>query len=361
MNTEDLKVKFRNQLITVHAVAVIFATLVEIIAYVIYVYMGKYPLSFGCPYLWHSLLIPAAINFGAHITARLIGKSEKFANDEKNTSLIYATLVTTSVVSLVHRDFIIAASAFIFPMMLSANFNSRKLLKHSLVASVISLTATTLILWAENKINAANAVNLSALYAFSIISYLSGIININYSNRSTEIITTQAKENSILEETLKKDPMTELFNHRMFYNHLESSIEKYHSENLLFSLAMLDVDDFKSVNDTYGHDNGDKVLKTLATVISEYCAANETAFRYGGEEFAILFVGKTSNQANSTMKKILQDFRQRKYSFTTNKITFSCGVVQYDGKLTKDEFFAVADSAMYTAKKSGKNTVHKYN
>ena len=361
MNTEDLKTKFRTQLITVHAVAVICATLVELIAYILYVCNGKYPLSLKCPYLWHSLIIPATINFGAHIIAGLICKSDNYAYDEKNSALIYATLVTTSVVSLVHRDFIIAACPFIFPMMLSANFNNRKLLKHSFWVSLSALIATTALLWAENKIDLANAVNLSALYAFTVISYLSGVININYSDRSSEIITSQAKENSILEESLKRDPMTGLYNHRMFYNHLENSIQNYPNTNQPFALAMLDVDDFKTVNDTYGHDNGDKVLKTLATVMGNYCAKDDYAFRYGGEEFAIIFIGKTSSQTNAIMKKILHDFRQRKYDFTNQKITFSCGVVQYDGKMNKDDFFAVADSAMYTAKKSGKNNIYKFN
>lgn len=112
LNTEDLKTKFRSQLITVHAVAVICATLVEVIAYILYVCSGKYPLSFSCPYLWHSLIIPAVINFSAHIIARIICRSDKYANDEKNETLIYATLVTTSIVSVVHRGFIIAACAF---------------------------------------------------------------------------------------------------------------------------------------------------------------------------------------------------------------------------------------------------------
>lgn len=124
---------------------------------------------------------------------------------------------------------------------------------------------------------------------------------------------------------------------------------------------MLDVDDFKTINDTYGHDNGDKVLQTLATVMQNYCAKEDYAFRYGGEEFAIVFIGKTSNQINTTMKKVLSDFRQRKYNFTNRKITFSCGVAQYDGKMSKENFFAAADSAMYTAKKSGKNTIYKCN
>ena len=75
MNTEDLKLKFRTQFTRVHLFAVVAATLVEINAYILYIHSGKYPLSLTCPYLWHSLIIPAAINFGAHIIARIIAQN----------------------------------------------------------------------------------------------------------------------------------------------------------------------------------------------------------------------------------------------------------------------------------------------
>ncbi|MBQ4631313.1 MAG: GGDEF domain-containing protein [Clostridia bacterium] len=360
MKAEELKTRFRNQLINVHAFAVIAATLVEIIAYILYTYSGTYPLTIACPYLWHSLIGPAAINFSSHIIARKICKSDEFANDRKNSALIYATLITTTVVSLVHRDFIIAASAFIFPMMLSANFNDRKLLRHSLGVSLFSLTATTIILYAEDKITVANAVNISALYAFAIISFLSGKININFSNRSTEIINSQAMHNSKLEEILQKDAMTGLYNHKMFYAQLEACIKDCHSKDSKFCLAMIDVDNFKSVNDTYGHDNGDKVLINLANVMREFCTQNDIPFRYGGEEFAIIFYEKTSFQTCMIMKKILSAFREMKYNFTDSKITFSCGVVQYDVTYNKDEFFSLADAAMYKAKSLGKNQIYRH-
>lgn len=360
MNEKELRNGFRSQLINVHAVAVIAATIVEIVAYILYVVSGTCELSLTCPYLWHSLVIPSAVNFIAHIVARCICKSKKYTDNRKNSVLIYATMVTTTVVSVVHRDFIIAACAFIFPMMLSsAKFNDRNLLKHSLFISLASITLTTLVLYAENKIGVANAVNITALYAFAIISYLSGTININYSNRSNEIIKTQAMQNTMLEQFLQQDTMTGLYNHKMFYSQLEEYIEKYNREKINFCLAVIDVDDFKTINDTYGHDNGDKVLTALANIMNEFCAHEDLAFRYGGEEFAIIFVNKNLSQANSAMKSILSSFQQQKYSFTKKSITFSCGLVQFNDSFNKDSFFSTADAAMYKAKKSGKNCIYK--
>ena len=151
--------------------------------------------------------------------------------------------------------------------------------------------------------------------------------------------------------------MTGLYNHRAFYAELDSSIESAKNGNEDLCLAMIDIDNFKNVNDSYGHDCGDAVLKNLAEIIEKHCDSGDRACRYGGEEFAIIFNKKDISSAVNVVEKILNRFSQSTYKFTRESITFSCGLACFEKQLSREEFFNVADKRMYKAKHNGKNQI----
>jgi len=160
-----------------------------------------------------------------------------------------------------------------------------------------------------------------------------------------------------IQHAANTDYLTELANRRSFFNNAEQRIAEYTKRNIHYCLAVLDIDYFKKVNDTYGHDAGDQVLKVLALYMRKHFNAGLTA-RLGGEEFSILLHGLDTDQLYNK----LDDFR-RDISVSTMtsgdtqiSITISIGVV-FDSREVLSKQMNEADNALYLAKDHGRNQV----
>lgn len=165
-------------------------------------------------------------------------------------------------------------------------------------------------------------------------------------------------------EEANKDGLTGLLNRRSFDNILQRFYYMFMKKNIPFVLAMLDIDDFKNVNDTYGHSAGDVVLKEFSNVIAGISRLGEDfAFRYGGEEFAILSHGNSEIEIESYLKRLLSLIRNLnvKYKNHTINFTFSAGISVISSQVTADQLIRNADSALYYAKSNGKNQIAIYN
>ena len=156
------------------------------------------------------------------------------------------------------------------------------------------------------------------------------------------------------DERSKRDSLTKLYNHESFYEELEYYQRRYEENRERFSLAVIDIDNFKNVNDTYGHAFGDVVLKEVADI----CARHK-----GVEGFcAILFKGAGVGQAEEMAEQIRQEFEQKMFVTPQGERSFSVsiGVAEYDRAYPgASAFFEVADAALYRAKREGKNQVRR--
>lgn len=168
------------------------------------------------------------------------------------------------------------------------------------------------------------------------------------------VIRSHVNDNSRLANKLERDPMTSLYNHTAFYDYLDTFVRN--RDDAPLTLAVIDIDDFKKVNDTYGHNNGDEVILNLARVLQKNCGENNYVCRYGGEEFAVIFPDVKVRDAAKMMNTSLEEFRETQYEWTERRITFSCGIFQMSSyTMTAEEFFRVADKMLYNAKQNGKN------
>jgi diguanylate cyclase (GGDEF)-like protein len=229
-------------------------------------------------------------------------------------------------------------------------------LNKSFFSSVFILICVGIAFLIDDSITLTTALNLIVLFGFAFVSYLCGIISINFSAQSYTTIESQAKENDKLMEDVLRDRMTGLYNHSSFAADLRKTLKAYEKDKPVF-LAMIDVDDFKSINDTYGHDCGDVILTSLADILRKRCTDSITAYRYGGEEFAMIFVGRSGSEATGVLQSALEEFVSRKYPFTDRAVTFSAGVAEYTSGVTSETFFEQADQTLYSAKRQGKNRV----
>lgn len=165
-------------------------------------------------------------------------------------------------------------------------------------------------------------------------------------------------ERAISDKLLKIDALTGLYNHKTFHEYLDLLLEQCESNGLRLQLALVDIDNFKHVNDTYGHWVGDLVLKEVASKIGGMIGLNDFAARYGGEEFAIIFTDKDLKESYSYAEELRVCIAEMEHPYAGGKpITVSVGLFNYEPGLGKELMFRKTDNALYKAKKEGKNIV----
>src|SRR3989338_6086866 len=173
-----------------------------------------------------------------------------------------------------------------------------------------------------------------------------------------------AIENSQLYEMVLQqshtDSLTNLWNHGFFQQTLSDEIVKAEINKMPLSLAIIDIDNFKQLNDTYGHQNGDIVLKELASLLKESSRTTDFICRYGGEEFSIILPQTNQNQGYEIAERMRKRiFNYQFEHFPPNrelKVSVSIGLATCpDHASNKEDLIATADKAMYIAKFSGKN------
>ncbi len=159
-------------------------------------------------------------------------------------------------------------------------------------------------------------------------------------------------------EMANKDGLTSLYNHAYFQNRLDILLRE--NSMMPISLIFMDIDDFKKVNDYYGHLIGDKVLKELSVLLLKYTRDGDLVARYGGEEFAIILPDTPEKEAVQLAKRLNNCIANNRILLDNNKpliVTVSVGVTEYREEWTKEYFIDKVDQLLYLAKNNGKNRV----
>jgi diguanylate cyclase (GGDEF)-like protein len=174
-------------------------------------------------------------------------------------------------------------------------------------------------------------------------------------------------ENACLHEELYRqatiDELTGLSNHRRLQQALDEELARSRRFPGALSLLILDIDDFKAVNDTHGHLQGDLVLREVARAVREHCREVDEAARYGGEELAVMLRGTRLDgayRAAETIRRAIEALRVPLAGGGELRVTASVGVAELDrAEISKNELIAAADTALYQAKRRGKNLTVK--
>jgi diguanylate cyclase len=157
-----------------------------------------------------------------------------------------------------------------------------------------------------------------------------------------------------------RDGLTQLYNIRHFNLLFEAEFRNIATLKFRpLSIVMSDIDNFKRVNDTYGHQAGDTILREVASIMQSKCRHVDVLGRYGGEEFIIMLSGSKAVDAANLANKIRQAVSEKKFKFgdVIYSTTISMGVAEYTDEKTKNELVEKADKALYYSKKTGKNKV----
>jgi diguanylate cyclase (GGDEF)-like protein len=155
------------------------------------------------------------------------------------------------------------------------------------------------------------------------------------------------------------DPVTGLFNRRHFEARLHGEVQRAQRQQQSLSLLMVDIDDFKRINDTFGHIEGDQTLRVVAELLRGGVRIFDVCARYGGEEFAILMPGAPLETAAHVAERIRRQVQHR-FRHDPVGVTISVGVARLSPGDSGEDLVGAADRRLGLAKRAGKNTVEAY-
>lgn len=173
------------------------------------------------------------------------------------------------------------------------------------------------------------------------------------------LVISRVQRARSMRDRMIRDGLTGVLNHSSIKAQLDIEIRRAARDKQPLTLAMLDLDHFKQINDTYGHAAGDQVLLTLARLLQQRLRQTDVIGRYGGEEFIILLPHTGLESARMLMDEFRVRFSQIPFALNGNEwsVTFSCGVASYPTQASASSLLASADNALYQAKRQGRNQI----
>jgi len=233
---------------------------------------------------------------------------------------------------------------------------------------IISLTRSTkeAVIWLLFYYGAFLLINLAEIpnYPISFLVFLQlftihsiVLFFIVFHRNEEEALRTKLKNlNAVLEKIAITDSHTGAFNKSTYNDICEMLLSKQIEENSPFSLAVIDIDHFKQINDQHGHLVGDEVLQELSSIILESIGENDSLIRYGGDEFVVCFDGIDLFEARQQIEKVYKRIKEITL-FTHYTVTISTGLAQVNQKDSPKSIFDRADKALYEAKKKGRGCI----
>lgn len=252
--------------------------------------------------------------------------------------------------------------SFLLPMMISLFYDQQRKLIFALVANIVMLAG----FYAFHP----KPFQFAAVYdmaAFAVIMLGALIILFGLLRRGNEVRRHLSKaiqseqdlliRTVIMDRQTKFDALTDLYNHKTFHEYLGNLVAQSDQYGLPLQLAIIDIDNFKKVNDTFGHAVGDVILQRVAHIIKQSLStSDDIAARYGGEEFAVIFTDKLPEQSLRNIEVIRTQIEALSHHEMNGKcVTVSAGLASYRRGAGRTALFSEADSMLYAAKRGGKN------
>lgn len=349
--------KWKGQLMKLNLVIILALSVLEFGLYFGIRQAGNMYVDFDV-YLIKYIALPFFINMTSWLICYYLLKREKISQRYRNFITLFCSLMICLCIACVHNDFVVVICFFSLVIIISGLFGDIFLTKLVTVLSLGGMAISACYASFHEKSGDVYYIfEVAVTVAFLIFTYLFTRIIIEYNNEQLSRLSQTHNRLERLEHRILLDPLTGLYNHTAFYTILENQLEECRVSGQTVTLAVIDIDDFKKVNDRFGHENGNLVLMRLSSLLHTYCGPEGYACRYGGEEFTVIFPGMEKEKARDLMEKIRIEFSCSSYPFLHGeKVTLSCGIFECtDMTENPQEIFQKADDMMYQAKDLGKN------
>ncbi|MDP8219238.1 MAG: GGDEF domain-containing protein [Candidatus Theseobacter exili] len=203
----------------------------------------------------------------------------------------------------------------------------------------------------KHKYDMSNVLKRNVRITVASLDFLT-----NLNERLDSPVLISEMDISLITDQAAKDGLTRLFNHTTFYEKLYSELNRYKRHGIPFSLVMLDVDDFKQINDLKGHQTGDVILAEIASLLMMTTRDLDICARYGGEEFSVILPHMESDEAFSIAERLRHGMEDIVVEET--RATISAGIASCPkNSIDAAGLVKSADTALYQAKQNGKNIV----
>ncbi|WP_239614925.1 GGDEF domain-containing protein [Cohnella mopanensis] len=305
-------------------------------------------------YIVKPTLILIVIVILAESSVRLLKKHHDYV------LITSATLITVTITSI-HSSLEYLLFFLFFPIMISIFYFQYKKLLYAIINTGIAFFSLYLLdPDIHESISSIGAIAMAGiLFIYSGIAFgvlargREAFMHLRTSYESNQELLVRT---ILMDKLAKTDALTDTYNHMAYHEYKDHLVEQADNGGLSLHLAILDIDNFKKVNDTYGHKAGDEVLQKVASIARSKTGSNDFVARYGGEEFVILFTEKSFQEVHDLVEDIRSSIASTHHDALNGlNVTVSIGLNPYSPGMGKEELFLRADSALYEAKHSGKN------
>ncbi|MCR8632498.1 sensor domain-containing diguanylate cyclase [Paenibacillus radicis (ex Xue et al. 2023)] len=285
----------------------------------------------------------------------------RYRKVQSDNLLLITGIIYASSIIYINPTIGIVPAIYIFPILTSVlSFNKTRIL--------LAFSLTLLCFVCMYALSPDLRFTMQPIHIFGVLFLYIGvtIIALSITTSGIELLdnlkhATEARQellvkNIIMDRLSKIDALTDLYNHKTFHEYLEKLVEQNEHNQLSLQLAIMDIDNFKKINDTYGHWVGDIMLQRVANIIKETVTPNDFVARYGGEEFAVIFTEKTLEESLAIVEQVRQKLAVSLHpELESQAATLSIGLQNYAKGDGKEALFKGADASLYTAKRTGKN------
>ncbi len=310
------------------------------------------------------LAIPGIVEIVALSIAFYRMKSKQYSDGSKNMTA--ATLAFVVIASVQCTYYFVAPFLSLsgLAVVLTVIFTDRRITLRISGLSLLSLGVASLLnALGARKGDTELVFDILASFFILAVCFICALEFVRYEQELLQGMKHSYKRQQELIDEMKVDSLTGLFNRKALTESIEAKIRLYGAMKQPMQMAVMDLDFFKKVNDTYGHAHGDDVLIALAKVIKERVRGKASAFRYGGEEFVVLFQKQKMTEAIAIIEEIRIVFAMQKFNFMKpgQNVTVSCGIAEFE-KLnwSAGDWFTKADEMLYLAKNNGRNQTIYY-
>lgn len=330
---------------------------VEIGMYITLVFLEQ-PVAYQITYVLFKIVTPNIFKFTSLIVAHRIYNSNKKSLKQKTYATSISLFIIASVIGIVHNYFSILLVAPAFVFFICSIFGSRRIIKTLGILSipVFMLEITTFMTDPEIGPMVYRILTLICAFCLMTVSYIYANTLVKTTANQLKYIHRNYRTQSQLIEELKIEPLTKLYNRIAFENTISRILRRYSEVEIHPYMVIMDIDFFKKVNDKYGHAIGDEVLIRLSQIIKNNMGGTRQAYRYGGEEFVLIFDNTTTENVIKIVEQIRIEFENSTYIFEPElRVTISAGIAACEKNFTEKDWFNSADKALYYAKANGRN------
>ena len=339
-----------------------YATVAVItLAHVVWYFAAREVLAYPPDiYLRDYIILPFIGLSAVNIAVDFLVRSNRVPLVFKEYISLTLFLIFSFYLSLTHKTTTILFGSFTLSVFVSAIFSNTKITLRILLMGTLALLISGAKLYIEENLDSNVLMDVFVAWDMLLCSYVLARVLIRYGHDNLIALMCFYNKQQSMQEQLKLDAFTGLYNRNTFDESMQKLMEECRTSNLCLSLAVIDVDNFKRVNDVYGHATGDRVLISLAQILKSIKKEAIQVFRIGGDEFAILFKGYSVQESYQICENIRKTMEASSL-YEIDKVTFSCGLAGLSLQhASPDELLRSADSALYAAKSKGRNKVATY-